>query len=53
MDIPSTAGRGTRSRVLQTLGINFTRMGGSGTGGGRNRSSGAKLYQLGHGLLAL
>lgn len=40
MDIPGTARGGTRSRVLQSLGVTFTRMGGT-HGTGRNRSSGA------------
>lgn len=40
MDIPGTARGGTRSRLLQPLGVTFTRMGGSG-GGGRHGSLGA------------
>lgn len=40
IDIPGTARGGTRSRVLQSLGVTFTRMGGT-HGTGRTRSTGA------------
>ncbi len=40
MATPSQAARGTRSRLLQTLGITFTRQGGNGNGGIRRSSAG-------------